>query len=150
MPINKLQTFLSIYYVYLLELNFFLLIIAFILNFKHIKGILAELEPKSLFFLILISIIGVTSASLINPENHRIYYDEDIYNSIGQNIAHHKRAVMCNEGYYENNELTVVAEEYNKQPAGFPYLTAYELRARRLGFFLRSSPRSQSPKAPTP
>jgi 4-amino-4-deoxy-L-arabinose transferase-like glycosyltransferase len=29
---------------------------------------------------------------------------------------------MCNEGYYENNELTVVAEEYNKQPAAYPYL----------------------------
>ena len=119
---NKLQAFLSAYYVYLLEINFFLLIAAFILNFKYIKEMFLEIRRRSLLFLIIISIAGISVTSIINPRNHRIYYDEDINCSIGQCIAHHKRAVMCNEGYYENNELTVVAEEYNKQPAGYPYL----------------------------
>jgi hypothetical protein len=128
MPLPKLQIFLSIYYVYLLELTFFLLIIAFLLNFKYIKEILAEIGFKSLFFVTLIAIAGIAFTAVINPQNHRIYYDEDIYNSIGQNIAQHKRAVMCNEGYYENNELTVVAEEYNKQPAGYPYLISVIFR----------------------
>ncbi|MBN2020976.1 MAG: glycosyltransferase family 39 protein [Sedimentisphaerales bacterium] len=128
MSLEKLQTFLSVYYVYLLEINFFLLIIAFIFNYKYIKAVLAEIETKPLFFLVLISITGIILVSFLNPKIHRIYYDEDIYNSIGQNIAHHKRAVMCNEGYYENNELTVVAEEYNKQPAGYPYLISVIFR----------------------
>ncbi|MEJ2306143.1 MAG: glycosyltransferase family 39 protein [candidate division WOR-3 bacterium] len=35
---------------------------------------------------------------------------------------------MCNEGYYENNELVVVAEEYNKQPPGYPYLISVIFR----------------------
>jgi len=122
MQINKLQTFLSIYYVYLLEINFFLLIIAVVFNFKYIKEIFVEVGNKNLLLLILIAIIGASSASLINPQNHRVYYDEDIYSSIGQCIAYHKRAVMCNEGYYENKELKVIGEEYNKQPAGYPYL----------------------------
>ncbi len=122
MPTTKLTTFLSIYYVYLLEINFFLLVVAFILNYKYIKEIFLEIQRKSLLLLGLISIVGISFTSLINPENHRVYYDEDIYCSIGQNIAHHKRAVMCNEGYYENNELKVVSEEYNKQPAAYPYL----------------------------
>jgi len=128
MRIQNLQTFLSIYYVYLLEIHFFLLIIAFIFNFKYIKEIFAQIGNKRLLLLLLISIIGVSSTSLINPRNHRIYYDEDIYSSIGQCIAYHKHAVMCNEGYYENNELKVVAEEYNKQPAGYPYLISVIFR----------------------
>lgn len=128
MPETKLNTFLSIYYVYLLELNFFLLITAFILNFKYIKKILKEIGNRNLLFLMLISIIGVSSVSIITPKEHRIYYDEDIYNSIGQCIAYHKRAVMCNEGYYENNELKVIVEEYNKQPAAYPYLISVIFR----------------------
>jgi hypothetical protein len=128
MPVPKLQIFLSIYYVYLLELTFFLLIVAFLLNFRYIKEILAEIGFKTLFYVILISIAGIAFTASLNPRNHRIYYDEDIYNSIGQNIAQHKRAVMCNEGYYENNELKVIAEEYNKQPAGYPYLISVVFR----------------------
>ena len=128
MPIPKLQIFLSIYYVYLLELAFFLLIAALLLNFKYIKEMFAEIGFKTVFLVTLISISGVAFTSLINPRNHRIYYDEDIYCSIGQCIAQHKRAVMCNEGYYENNELKVIAEEYNKQPAGYPYLISVVFR----------------------
>ncbi len=125
---NKLQSFLSTYYVYLLELNFFLLIIAFIFSFKHIKKIFSEIENKYLFLLLFLSVLGVCATAFIAPRTHRIFYDEDIYNSIAQNIAHHKKAVMCNEGYYENNELRVIAEEYNKQPPGYPYLISVIFR----------------------
>lgn len=127
MPANNLTIFLSKYYVYLLEVNFFLIVIAFILNFKYIKAIFTRFERKTLILLTLIAVLGV-SAVFIRPKIHRIYYDEDIYCSIAQCIAHHKRAVMCNEGYYENNELTVFAEEYNKQPASYPYLLSIIFR----------------------
>jgi hypothetical protein len=125
---NKLQSFLSGYYVYLLELNFFLLIIAFIFSFKYIKKIFSEIENKYLFLLFFLSILGIFSTAFIAPRTHRIFYDEDIYNSIAQNIAHHKKAVMCNEGYFENNELVVVEEEYNKQPPAYPYLISIIFR----------------------
>jgi len=125
---NKLQYFLSSYYVYLLEINFSLLIIAFILSFKHIKKIFSEIQNKHLLLLIFIAILGIFSTSFLSPRTHRIFYDEDIYNSIAQNIAHHKKAVMCNEGYYEDNELRVIGEEYNKQPPGYPYLISIIFR----------------------
>jgi len=128
MPIHNLITFLQTYYVYLLELNFFLLMAALILNFKYIKDIVTGIERKSLIFLISISAAGMLTTSFAAPRIHRIFYDEDIYNDIGQCIAQHKRAVMCNEGYYENNELKVVAEEYNKQPQGYPYLISVVFR----------------------
>jgi hypothetical protein len=120
--------FLPTYYVYLLELNFFLLIIAFIFNFRYIKGIFLRIEHKPLIFLILISATGVFITSFVAPRIHRIFYDEDIYNNIGQCISQERRAVICNDGYYENNELQVVAEEYNKQPQGYPYLTSVVFR----------------------
>jgi 4-amino-4-deoxy-L-arabinose transferase-like glycosyltransferase len=128
MTAAKIQTFLSGYYVYLLELNFLLLIIAFIFSFKYIKKIFSEIKSKYLFLLMLISVLGICSTVFIAPRTHRIFYDEDIYNSIAQNIAHNKKAVMCNEGYYENNELTVVEEEYNKQPPAYPHLISIIFR----------------------
>ena len=128
MLVNKIQSFLSSYYVYLLEINFFLLIIALIFSFKHIKKIFSEIENKYLLLLLSISVLGITLTTFVAPRTHRIFYDEDIYNSIAQNIAHHKKAVMCNEGYYENNELRVIAEEYNKQPPAYPYLISVIFR----------------------
>ncbi len=125
---QQLHTFLSIYYVYMLEVNFFLLIMAFILNYKYIKEIFVEIGKKSFLVLILISIAGVFTTSFIAPRVHRIYYDEDIYNNIGQCISDHRRVVVCNEGYYESNELKVIAEGYNKQPPGYPYLTSVVFR----------------------
>jgi len=128
MQIDELQTFLSVYYVYLLELTFFLLIIAFVFNLKSIKEIFKGIENKYSFLLILIAVIGVFITSLVAPRVHRIYFDEDIYNNIGQCISDHKRAVMCNEGYYEDNELKIIGAEYNKQPQGYPYLISIVFR----------------------
>ncbi len=125
---NKLHSFLSSYYVYLLEINFFLLIIALIFSFKYIKKIFSEIQNKHLLLLILIAILGIFSTSFLSPRIHRLYYDEDIYNDIAQNIAYNKKAVMSNEGYYENNELQIVEEEYNKQPPAYPYLISVIFR----------------------
>ena len=125
---NKFHSFLSWYYVYLLEINFILLITAFAFSFKYIKKIFSEIQNKHLILLILIAILGVFSTSFLAPRIHRLYYDEDIYNDIAQNIAHNKKAVMSNEGYYENNELQVIEEEYNKQPPAYPYLISVVFR----------------------
>lgn len=128
LPQDRLQSFLSVYYVYLLELNFFLIIIAFIFNFRYIKGIFTETGNKSVLFLTVIAVSGILLTSFLTTGNHRSFYDEDIYNSIGQNIASCKRAVMCNEGYCEDRELKVIAGEYNKQPAGYPYIISVIFR----------------------
>jgi 4-amino-4-deoxy-L-arabinose transferase-like glycosyltransferase len=125
---NKIQSFLSWYYVYLLEINFLLLITALAFSFKYIKKIFSEIQNKHLLLLVLIAILGVFSTSLLAPRVHRLYYDEDIYNDIAQNIAYNKQAVMSNEGHYENNTLQTVEKEYNKQPPGYPYLISVIFR----------------------
>ncbi len=124
----NMNEFMPIYYVYLLELNFFLLVIALILNIKNIAELFSEIKKKSLIFLVCISSAGMLMTAFIAPRIHRIYYDEDIYNNIGQCIAHHKKAVICNEGYYENNDLKIIEAEYNKQPPAFPYLISVIFR----------------------
>jgi 4-amino-4-deoxy-L-arabinose transferase-like glycosyltransferase len=124
----RVHTFLSIYYVYLLDLNFFLLVLAILLNYRHIREIFAEIGRKYVAVAVLISISGVLLTAFAAPRIHRIYYDEDIYNNVGQCIAEKHRAVMCNEAYYENNELTIVGQEYNKQPIGWPYLVSIAFR----------------------
>ncbi|MFA5555408.1 MAG: hypothetical protein WDA68_12785, partial [Phycisphaerae bacterium] len=78
MPANNLTIFLSKYYVYLLEVNFFLIIIALIFNYTYIKKLFTAIPKKQAVMLAAIA-VGAVLWGLLNPKIHRIYYDEDIY-----------------------------------------------------------------------
>ncbi len=56
------------------------------------------------------------------PRTHRIFYDEDIYANVGQNIALDGRAGQCNYGTFEYGEYYPHWITYNKQPSGWPFL----------------------------
>ena len=58
----------------------------------------------------------------VAPRTNRIYYDEQIYQSIGQNLADLKLAQMCNDGTIEYGRLQCWLGEYNKQPYAYPHL----------------------------
>ena len=60
--------------------------------------------------------------TLVAPQIHRIYYDEDIYANMGQNIAYTGQAGMANYGTFEYGEYFVNWLLYNKDPAGWPFL----------------------------
>jgi hypothetical protein len=62
------------------------------------------------------------------PREHRIFYDEDIYQNIGQNITFLRKAGMCNEGANEYGEYRCYRLEYNKQPNAWPYLLSITFR----------------------
>jgi len=62
------------------------------------------------------------------PETNRIYYDEQIYQSIGQNFSDLHLAQMCNEGIVEYGRLQCLQAEYNKQPYGYPHLLSVGYR----------------------
>ena len=79
-----------------------------------------------------IPLIAAAAALLLTtfaaPRTSRIYYDEQIYQSVGQNLADLKRAQMCNDGNVEYGALQCWRGEYNKEPSGYPYLLSLVYR----------------------
>jgi hypothetical protein len=61
-------------------------------------------------------------AAWVAPRTNRIFYDEQIYQGIGHNLADLRRAQMCHEGITEYGRLQCSRGEYNKQPNGYPHL----------------------------
>ncbi|AMY08139.1 hypothetical protein LuPra_01327 [Luteitalea pratensis] len=62
------------------------------------------------------------------PRTHRIFYDEQIYQGIGQNLSDLRRAQMCNDGIVEYGRLRCFATEYNKQPYAYPHVLSLVYR----------------------
>jgi 4-amino-4-deoxy-L-arabinose transferase-like glycosyltransferase len=65
---------------------------------------------------------------VVAPRIHKIYYDEDIYLNVGQNIAHLKKVGMCNGGHNLYGEYNCNRLEYNKEPNAWPYLVSIVFR----------------------
>ena len=86
---------------YFLEINFILIVIGFILNIGIFKQIVKNIPKKIRISLLSIVILGILLTTLVAPRTHRIYYDENIYLNIGQNLACLKKAQMCNDGSNE-------------------------------------------------
>jgi hypothetical protein len=70
---------------------------------------------------------------LVAPRTNRIYYDEQIYQSIGHNLADLRRAQMCLDGNVEYGRLECTATEYNKQPYAYPHLLSLLYRIGGVG-----------------
>ena len=88
----KLREHLQIISPLFLEITFFLVILAAALNLKVFKRVFAGITRGSWYAVGGITVIGLLITIFVVPRNHRIYYDEDIYQSIGQNIASLKSA----------------------------------------------------------
>jgi len=134
-----------------LEINFFLIIVAISINLKTFKKVFEGISRNIWLTLATIFIFGLIITIFVVPREHRIYYDEDIYQNIGQNIAYLKnsgahrgegfwestgnlwkrvvgRAAMCNEGRIEYGEYSCYRLEYNKEPNGWPYILSVVFR----------------------
>jgi len=72
--------------------------------------------------------LAAVLAAGVAPATSRIFYDEQIYQHIGQNMADRHRAEMCNEGAVETGRLECHRPEYNKQPNGYPHLLSLAYR----------------------
>ena len=72
-------------------------------------------------------------ATVVAPRTNRIYYDEQIYQNIGQNMSDSRRAQICNDGSVEYGRLQCREAEYNKQPYGHPYLLSIVYRVAGTG-----------------
>ena len=150
-PSWTLQEQLQIFSPLFLELTFFLMVIAIGLNMRCFRALWQEIPRKVRMLVAAIIIAGLVLVVFVAPRIHRIYYDEDIYENIGQNIGCQKttvtyygggllegmgtvwknyigRAGMCNEGKNEYGEYSCLRLEYNKEPNGWPYILSVVYR----------------------
>ncbi len=111
-----------------LAINFFLILFLAILNYKSIKELFTNLPRHIRIIVIVIAVLGALMSGLIPARTHRIYYDETIYQHIGQNIAYLNKAQMCNYGDIDYDEFYCHQSEYNKEPNGYPFLLSIAYR----------------------
>jgi hypothetical protein len=78
--------------------------------------------------LLAVCAVAVVLTGFIAPRTNRIYYDEQIYQGVGQNLADLHRAQMCNDGNVEYGRLQCANGEYNKQPYAYPHLLSIGYR----------------------
>jgi hypothetical protein len=78
--------------------------------------------------IVVLAAIALTLTLFVAPRTNRIYYDEQIYQSIGHNLADLRLAQMCLDGNVEYGRLQCSAGEYNKQPYAYPHLLSLVYR----------------------
>ncbi len=76
----------------------------------------------------LLGSIALGLTLFVAPRTNRIYYDEQIYQGIGRNLADLKRAQLCNDGTVEYGQLQCWSGEYNKQPYAYPHALSLAYR----------------------
>jgi Dolichyl-phosphate-mannose-protein mannosyltransferase len=86
------------------------------------------LERRDLVALVALAGLGIGLAAAMPVRTNRIYYDEQLYQSIGQNLAASRRAQMCNDGTIQDGRLHCAVGEYNKQPYAYPHLLSLVYR----------------------
>ena len=75
-----------------------------------------------------LSALALALTLFVAPRTNRIYYDEQIYQSIGQNLADLRLAQMCNDGTSSTAGCSAASGEYNKQPYAYPHLLSLVYR----------------------
>ena len=89
---------------------------------------LRELGNTHFMRMALLASVAVAITLFVAPRTHRIFYDEQIYQGIGQNLSDLRRAQMCLDGTVEYGRLECTAGEYNKQPYAYPHLLSLAYR----------------------
>ncbi|MBF0213413.1 MAG: glycosyltransferase family 39 protein [Magnetococcales bacterium] len=112
-----------------LGINLCVILAAGILEWERIRNLARRLFPGRLLYLPLVFLVGGTLyTALLAPQTHRIFYDETLYLSIGQNLAQLDRAQICHAGGETYGQFRCDQGEYNKQPNGYPFLISLLFR----------------------
>ena len=101
-----------------LGVTLFLLIFSFLFSFKDLKKLFKKIDRKTWIVLLLVFLVGFSLRVFVAPHTHRLYFDEDMYLEMGQNIVRSGRAVVCQYGTPDKCYSWI----YNKEPAGYPFL----------------------------
>ena len=78
--------------------------------------------------LVSLAALGAALTLAVAPRTNRIFYDEQIYQSIGQNLADLRRAQVCHDGSVEYGRLQCASGDYNKQPYAYPHVLSLAYR----------------------
>lgn len=122
---GTLREYLKVGQFWSLELCLFLVVIC---GASIVKGVLRGLDRTDFTGMAIAALVGIGLTLFVAPRTNRIFYDEQIYQSIGQNLADLKLAQICNEGGVEYGRLKCASGEYNKQPYGYPHLLSVAYR----------------------
>lgn len=121
---EELKTIIPVF----LEINFLLLLIGLLVHLGIFRQLLGRLTKIQAVLLLAVVLVAMLCSALVPPRTHRIYYDEDIYLHIAQNLNFEKKAQMCNYGTNEYGEFRCFRSEYNKEPYGYPYIVSLVFR----------------------
>ncbi|MBF0520434.1 MAG: glycosyltransferase family 39 protein, partial [Nitrospirae bacterium] len=105
-----------------LAINFILIVLGLLFNYKTITAVFTKLTKVQMYSLGAVVAFALCLVVLVAPRIHRIYYDENIYLSIGQNIGFLGKAGMCNDGNNHYDVYGCDSIEFNKQPYAYPFL----------------------------
>jgi 4-amino-4-deoxy-L-arabinose transferase-like glycosyltransferase len=100
--------------------------------FKHLR---AEFDRQDAIRMGVLAAVAMGLTLFVAPRTNRIFYDEQIYQSVGRNLGDLRRAQVCNDGIVEYGRLQCASGEYNKQPYAYPHVLslAYRLFGVREG-----------------
>jgi hypothetical protein len=93
-----------------------------------IKQLLPRFGRSDAVRMAVLATLAISLTVLVAPRTNRIFYDEHIYQSIGQNMSDLRRAQVCNDGNVEYGRLRCQSGEYNKQPYAYPHLLSLGYR----------------------
>ena len=72
--------------------------------------------------------VAMAMVLFVAPRTNRIFYDEHIYQGVGQNMADVRLAQVCNDGQIAGGRLRCANGEYNQQPYAYPHLLSLVYR----------------------
>ncbi len=98
--------------------NLLIIILCFSINIKKITKRFSSIRITTWLLVFLILIMGFLLREFAAPHTHHLYFDEDIYLNIAQNIAHTGKSILCNYGMPAKCFEGIL----NKQPHGLPSL----------------------------
>ena len=111
--------------VWSLYISFALIAIGLIAQWRHSLSPFIKTSKSTRLTLLTLSIGAVIFLKTNVPETNRVYFDEHIYENIGQLISTTGEALMVNEGAIRQGKLFAKAREYNKQPNGYPVYLSF-------------------------
>lgn len=123
-----IREWLRLWQFWWLEAGLLLLVAGTALNWRSCLETL-DVRPPAWLLAVALAVAGVVLVFTLPPRTNRIYYDEQIYQSIGQNFADLRQAQICNHGNVDTGRLQCIATEYNKQPYAYPHLLSVVYRA---------------------